>query len=69
MPTTRSLNNQVQQGHILPIGMDYDQLLQLRKVDQLGDSQDSPNVSVLPGLAKYNKKMDVTINRDLDLKL
>ena len=69
MQTTRSLNNQIQQGHVLPVGMDYDQLLNLRKVDQLDPSQISPNEAVLPGLSKYNKKMDAAINQDLDIAL
>jgi len=69
MPTTRSLNNQPQQGHFLDVGMTYPQTLKGRKTDQLSGSQESPNASVLPGLEKYNKKMDAVITRDLDLKL
>jgi len=69
MPTTRSLNNQPQQGHFWDCGMTYPQTLGGRQVNQLSDSQESPNVIALPGLEKYNKKMDAVITRDLDLTI
>ena len=69
LPASRSLNNQIQQGHVLSVGMDYDQVLNLRKTDQLNDAQTSPNVSVLPELEPYNKKMDAVIQEDLDIML
>ena len=69
LPTARSLNNQPQQGHILPIGMDYNQRLNNRKYDQLYRPEDAPNASVLPGLSTYNRAIDSIIKQDLDISL
>lgn len=69
LPTARSLNNQPQQGHIIPLGMDYNQRLTLRKYDQLYRPEDAPNAAVIPFLGTYNKAMDAIIKQDLDINL
>ena len=69
LPTARSLNNQPQQGHIIPIGQDYNQRLNLRKYDQLFRPEDAPNASVLPFLAPFNKIMSNVIKQDSDITL
>ena len=69
LPIARSLNNQPQQGHIIPIGMDYTQRLNLRKYDQLYRPEQAPNAAVLPFLGTYNKAIDTIISQDMDITL
>ena len=69
LPTARSLNNQPQQGHLMPLGMDYNQRLNNRKFDQLFRPSNAPNARVLPVLKPYNKEMSAVIRQDQDITI
>ena len=69
MNVSRSLNNQPQQGHVITIGQDYNQRLNLRKYNQLYKPEDAPNASIFPQLSQSNRNMVKNIEQQLDISI